>query len=263
LCVEQEDLEVQRALAHAARLRQVSAAKAGKPAATVESVQPRKRKHVEETSDAEDDDEESDDEADENQSYGLTEEEAERLFADIHSDDEEPSKEKKKFDVKTVKTTDGVADADSIRTNKKANQHNNDDRTGRTIFVGNVPITVTPKALKAVFRPFGAVESVRFRSVAFDTTDVPRKVAFIQKKFHSERDSMNAYVVFVEAAGATAALAFNGKEIEGKVVRVDLADNSKKHEDDKSVFVGSLPFDCTGMSFFEEMSSCWSESLFI
>jgi hypothetical protein len=38
----------------------------------------------------------------------------------------------------------------------------------------------------------------------------------------------SAYVVFKTEEGAVAALAFNGQEINGKVVRVDLAGNAKK-----------------------------------
>lgn len=47
------------------------------------------------------------------------------------------------------------------------------------------------QALTRVFRAYGAVESVRFRSVAFDSLKLPRKAAFITKKFHAERDTMN------------------------------------------------------------------------
>lgn len=45
--------------------------------------------------------------------------------------------------------------------------------------------------IRRVFSVYGSVESVRFRSIAFDTPSLPRKVAFIQHKFHENRDSMN------------------------------------------------------------------------
>ncbi len=36
-----------------------------------------------------------------------------------------------------------------------------------TIFVGNVPVTVTKKELRRIFAPYGKIQSIRFRSVAF------------------------------------------------------------------------------------------------
>jgi nucleolar protein 12 len=39
------------------------------------------------------------------------------------------------------------------------------------------------------FSQFGKIESIRFRSIAFSES-IPRKVAFIEKKFHENRDSL-------------------------------------------------------------------------
>jgi len=52
---------------------------------------------------------------------------------------------------------------------------------------------------------------------------------------------MNAYVVFVDEAAAKAALAFDGQQLNGKAVHVDLAGN-KEHDVQHSVFVGNLAF---------------------
>ena len=51
-----------------------------------------------------------------------------------------------------------------------------------------------------------------------------------------------AYVVFTTVDDAAKSLAHNGSELGGKVLRVDMAGNAKKHDDSKSVFLGSLPF---------------------
>ena len=74
---------------------------------------------------------------------------------------------------------------------------------------------------------------------------MPRRVAFLKGEFHPDRDSMNAYVVMGTDAEATAALAFNGQQIGGKTVRVDLAGAAKAHDESRSVFLGSLPFAAT------------------
>lgn len=39
------------------------------------------------------------------------------------------------------------------------------DREKRTLFVGNVPVDVQKEAFKKLFKQYGTVESVRFRSV--------------------------------------------------------------------------------------------------
>lgn len=95
--------------------------------------------------------------------------------------------------------------------------------------------------MTTTFKKFGAVESVRVRSIPIGDPKLPRKAALIKKSFHEDRDSMNAYVVFEEEAGAKAALEFDGQEINGKKVHVDLAGN-KEHDSKHSVFVGNLPF---------------------
>jgi nucleolar protein 12 len=39
------------------------------------------------------------------------------------------------------------------------------EREKRTVFVGNVPVAAKKPALKNMFRAYGAIESIRFRSV--------------------------------------------------------------------------------------------------
>lgn len=85
---------------------------------------------------------------------------------------------------------------------------NDPEKMSRTLFVGNVPIETKEKELKRLFTPYGRVESLRFRSISFDT-HLNKKVAFIQKKFSSERKNMNAYVVMDSEKSAQAALVLN------------------------------------------------------
>jgi nucleolar protein 12 len=66
------------------------------------------------------------------------------------------------------------------------------ERNQRTLFVGNVSTSSKAKHLKKLFAPYGTVESVRFRSVAFENAGMPRKVAFRKHALHPERKSMNA-----------------------------------------------------------------------
>jgi len=113
---------------------------------------------------------------------------------------------------------------------------------GRTIFVGNLPVSLTSKAINKHFRTFGAIDSIRCRSFAQQNPALSKKAAFITKDFHTSRDTMNAYIVFQDDASAQKALTANGQEIEGKVIRVDTAQKTKR-DVTNTIFVGNLPFD--------------------
>ena len=118
----------------------------------------------------------------------------------------------------------------------------------KTIFISNLPTkssTSKPhlKALKALFSAHGSIQSIRFRSIAF-TDLVPRKVAFITKKMHPERDTLNAYIVYSSTESVSAAVrALNGRVWEGKHLRVDSVAHPAVHDHKRCVFVGNLPFD--------------------
>uniref|UniRef100_W5NG23 RNA binding motif protein 34 n=1 Tax=Lepisosteus oculatus TaxID=7918 RepID=W5NG23_LEPOC len=129
----------------------------------------------------------------------------------------------------------------------------------RTVFVGNLPVTVTKKMMKAVFKEYGSIESVRFRSVAREDKSLSRKAAAIQRKVHPKRNSINAYVVFKAEEGAVNALQRNGMEIEkGYYIRVDRASKSASYDNKRSIFVGNLPYDINELPFRELFEECGS-----
>lgn len=41
----------------------------------------------------------------------------------------------------------------------------------RTLFVGNVSLEVSQKDLKAVFREYGKIDSIRFRGIAYKDSE--------------------------------------------------------------------------------------------
>ena len=145
------------------------------------------------------------------------------------------------------------------------------DKLSRTLFVGNVPLAGAANlsklsaAVKRAFAVYGAVESVRLRSVPVKSSPVPSDADFrVMRRvsaFHNNVDteasgSCNAYVVYTEDAGVAAALAAHKArplEMHGHHLRCDTAGAGRatrdKVERDKnlfdrrsSVFVGNLPF---------------------
>ncbi|CAH1262963.1 RBM34 [Branchiostoma lanceolatum] len=117
------------------------------------------------------------------------------------------------------------------------------ERDHRTVFVGNLPVSTTKKELKKMFRKFGEIESVRFRSIAQSNPNVSKRVAMMRQEIQEKKRNMNCYVVFTEEASAQAALKRNGTIVGGSHhIRVDLASNSQKFDHKLSIFVGNLPF---------------------
>ncbi|KAK9843654.1 hypothetical protein WJX81_001246 [Elliptochloris bilobata] len=139
------------------------------------------------------------------------------------------------------------------------------ERLRRTVFVGNLPAAIKAKRVKQTFARYGAVESVRLRSVPVKLdVKMPRRAAILSGNVASDRGTANAYVVFVDTAAAAAALAHNMAELDGLHLRVDIAAKPRSqggggggsqapaaagepgavlYDPARSVFVGNLPFD--------------------
>lgn len=100
------------------------------------------------------------------------------------------------------------------------------DNADKTLFLSNVPVKVLTskpllKSLKQLFSKHGQIASIRFRSIAFSEGG-PRKLAFVTKKLHTERDSLNAYIVYQRTESVDSAVReLNGHFWEGKHLRAD------------------------------------------
>ena len=168
---------------------------------------------------------------------------------------------------RALKSDDEEAD---VATPKKAKVTESPERLARTVFAGNVSLKACKKPLftelKKLFLAFGKVESVRFRSVPFSSSNRPgeRKRDFIKSQnISQERDSCNAYVVFETKEHAlTAAKALNGTVFEGKHLRVDLCreelaeGEAKRNPTKRSIFIGNLAFDTTEEQLWTAFASC-------
>ena len=88
----------------------------------------------------------------------------------------------------------------------------------RTLFLGNVPLTLKPKKIRSLVAPFGAVESVRLRSVPVAAEGkMPRGGKVITGALAAHATSAHAYIVFADARSvADAIAAINMKKIDGR-----------------------------------------------
>ncbi|KAI5949970.1 NOP12 [Candida theae] len=129
------------------------------------------------------------------------------------------------------------------------------EKAERTIFVGNVPSDVitsktVAKNFKKLFKEFGKIDSIRFRSISFGE-NLPRKVSFAKKSLHESRDSVNAYVVFAEKSASLAAKKLNANVFENHHLRVDHVAHPAPKDNKRTIFVGNLDFE-------EKEESLWT-----
>ncbi|KAK9497016.1 hypothetical protein O3M35_012810 [Rhynocoris fuscipes] len=126
------------------------------------------------------------------------------------------------------------------------NQIEKDSEELRTIFVGNLPKSVTKIQLKKWFSKYGTVESVRLRCAPIADPVIPKKLAVIKQSFHEERNNIHGFVKFSTSEEANGALAANGQPFdETHHIRVDIAGKigqKKQYDDKKAIFIGNVPF---------------------
>ena len=120
-------------------------------------------------------------------------------------------------------------------------RHVEDPRKERTVFVGNLPPTITRRRLKQLFSQHGKIESVRLRSIVVEKGRLPVRVAK-RKQEQISSSTINSYVVYAEEESARKALELNGASVGDRHIRVDMATGGREHVHERSVFVGGLPY---------------------
>ncbi|XP_028396068.1 RNA-binding protein 34-like [Dendronephthya gigantea] len=161
------------------------------------------------------------------------------------------------LDTTAEETDENIPTRKTSKSPKNKSCDDDPERLARTIFVGNLPLSISRKDLKTFFKKYGDVESSRLRSVAVPDLKTSKKVAAIRKTFNPNRNNVNGYVVFKDKKSVEESLSSNGKIIDGLHIRVDRVDNGgKQHDHKRSVFVGNLIFDMKEETLSEFFSPC-------
>ncbi|XP_075536053.1 uncharacterized protein LOC142571516 [Dermacentor variabilis] len=143
------------------------------------------------------------------------------------------------------------------RQEKKLRHPDTPDKDERTVFVGNLPVTATPKSVRHVFSKYGTIESIRFRSIVPAKESLSKKVAFISKALHSNKQTVNAYVVFKAKETVKDALTLNGSVLFGNHIRVDCVGAPKSLVNEKqTVFVGNLAHEIQDEELWKLFAEC-------
>uniref|UniRef100_A0A8C3CK42 RNA binding motif protein 34 n=1 Tax=Cairina moschata TaxID=8855 RepID=A0A8C3CK42_CAIMO len=172
------------------------------------------------------------------------------------ADEEE---EQKLFQSKAKRTSRAIAksgvNSETLKQQKKKNEAEEMIKNKRTVFVGNLPVNST--MLKSLFKEYGQIESIRFRSVvSYFFRELFKCVSFScsRRKIHPNVKYINAYVVFKEECDAIKALKKNGTEIaSGFHIRVDIASKNSLVRD---VCFIVLPADISDDAVREHFAEC-------
>ncbi|KAI5060270.1 hypothetical protein GOP47_0024690 [Adiantum capillus-veneris] len=92
----------------------------------------------------------------------------------------------------------------------------------RVVFVENLPLHVSRKAMNKEFSQFGAIESMHLQSVVFQEEKTKRRSKSIGEA-DKLADCQSARIVFKDERSAKAAIAHNMKEFNGNCLRVTAA----------------------------------------
>ncbi|ODV86240.1 hypothetical protein CANARDRAFT_27492 [[Candida] arabinofermentans NRRL YB-2248] len=155
------------------------------------------------------------------------------------SDDEDDESKPKETTESTTTTNTKAAKTVDLKTVEL-------EKAERTVFVGNVPSSIistkkATKQFKNIFKEFGPIDSVRFRSLNI-TSNMPRKAAFISKSF-KDGETVNAYIVFKNKPDSLKAVKLNGSIFADHHLRVDHLTHPLKQDNKLSIFVGNLDFE--------------------
>uniref|UniRef100_A0A0C9Q004 RBM34_0 protein n=1 Tax=Fopius arisanus TaxID=64838 RepID=A0A0C9Q004_9HYME len=168
---------------------------------------------------------------------------------DMSEDDDEESQDEKNAsnDSSRFVPTEG---------NPKLSAEAKLEQDTRTIFVGNVPKELEEKLLKATFRKFGEIQSLRIRGCIAEDPKMKLKVAAIKKKLHPLSKAICVYIVYKSKNSVDQALGFNGQKLGGNYIRVDRIGQERQADPKKSVFLGNVPWDIEDNELWELFSKC-------
>lgn len=188
---------------------------------------------------------------------------------DVPSESSKPKKRKKKRKSSSAGDDGGDKKGDDGKgeetSNKDSGENQSEKDEEKTVFVGNLPLTITRKSLAALFRDCGPVASCRIRSVPVTGIKLPKDHAGNQgmmKKVcvntnqidKTLTDTVQGYVVFKNLDDVAKALEMNNKlELDGMKVRVDRA--TPTVDPSRSVFVGNLPYGAKESTLQEHFES--------
>ncbi|XP_062536563.1 RNA-binding protein 34-like [Armigeres subalbatus] len=136
-----------------------------------------------------------------------------------------------------------VPDDDSKEKEKEVKKEKRFTGPEHSIFIGNLPNTAKKSTMKSLFKKYGKILTMRFR-----TND---GVTLFKKKDRKEAKALNCYIRFETKAEAQAACAMNGHLVEGNRIRVTMHLQKQMGHASSTVFVGNINHKTTDNELYD------------
>lgn len=141
----------------------------------------------------------------------------------------------------TTKETD--EQMDEVNTNEGKKVYKN---VGNTIFIGNLPPTTNVHSIHKLFKKYGPILSVRFRTNTGE---------HVKRKKSNKVVALNCYVRFVKKEHMTKACEMNGHMVGENPIRVTPQDVKPLGSPNSTIFVGNLRAGTTDTELYDFFST--------
>ncbi|XP_053687169.1 RNA-binding protein 34-like [Sabethes cyaneus] len=152
-------------------------------------------------------------------------------------------------EVMSPKNVDGCTKVSLPKSNNAVEnrQEKRVEGTEHSVFVGNLPKTAKKSTLKQMFKSFGKILTIRFRTLDGEV--------LLKKKDRETAKALNCYIRFQTKDEALAACAMNGHIFDGHHLRVSLQSQKQIGHHASTVFVGNIHRDTTDNELYDFFST--------
>ncbi|EGR29817.1 RNA binding motif protein 34, putative [Ichthyophthirius multifiliis] len=120
----------------------------------------------------------------------------------------------------------------------------------RTVFVGNIHINAKSKDIQKIFKQYGKIEKIWFRSIPVEKSKIGKKAAIMLKQVKYDQQQNQQF--FIKKVQRRQSWIKNSK----KNIYINLFLNLKKLDYTKTIFIGNLPFQITEEALRNHFIDC-------
>ena len=131
------------------------------------------------------------------------------------------------------------------------------EREEKIIFIGNVPLECEKKDINTIFKEYGKIQKIWFRSVPIDNTlKLPKKAKVVLKKYNKTCKNKNCYLLFkLKSSKIKAITEKNNYILNGRHLHV--TDSQKNDLNFKTTaFIGNLHYEADEEELREFFKDC-------
>ena len=166
------------------------------------------------------------------------------------------------FNSAPIKIEDKIEETEPEKKTEKSDKEEetnkiDPDRDQKIIFIGNVPLECEKKDINNVFKEYGKIEKIWFRSVPIDNSvKMPKKAKVVLKKYTKGCKNKNCYLLFKEIESKEKAIKEkNNYILNGRHLHV--TDSQRNEKNFKTTaFIGNLHYQADEEDLREFFKDC-------